>query len=68
MLLNVVFPRLRRVDDSSVVAERLLEERETAVVPGKFFQAPSHIRIGFGGPADTLRAGLQAVGEMLDRV
>ena len=65
---TVVFPRLRRVDDSSVFAERLLEERETAVVPGKFFQAPSHIRIGFGGPADTLRSGLQAIAELLDQL
>ncbi len=63
---TVVFPRLRQVNDSLSFAERLLQERETAVVPGRFFQAPAHIRIGFGGPPETLRNGLHALGAALD--
>jgi hypothetical protein len=63
---TVVFPRLRGVDDTEAFAARLLAERGTAVVPGRFFEAPAHVRLGFGGPADALRAGLQRLGEALD--
>lgn len=63
---TIVFPRLRGIADSSLFAERLLFERGTAVVPGRFFQSPEHVRIGLGGPTETLRAGLDAVGAALD--
>ena len=63
---TTVFPRLRGVSDTSVFAARLLSERGTAVVPGHFFQAPEHIRIGFGCATATLRAGLDAVAAALD--
>ncbi len=56
---TVAFPRLRGVADSTRFADRLLEERETAIVPGRFFQAPPHFRIGFGGSTDALRGGLE---------
>ena len=65
---TVVFPRLRNVVETTRFAERLLEERQTAVVPGRFFQAPAHVRVGFGGPTETLRSGLQAIAEMLDQI
>jgi aspartate/methionine/tyrosine aminotransferase len=63
---TVLFPRLRGVDDASAFAERLLAERETAVVPGRFFQAPAHVRVGLGGATDPLRGGLAALGAALD--
>lgn len=63
---TVVFPRLRGIADSSAFTERLLFERDTAVVPGRFFQAPEHFRIGIGGRTDTLRAGLDALAAALD--
>jgi aspartate/methionine/tyrosine aminotransferase len=63
---TVVFPRLRGAADSGTFVERLLVEHKTAVVPGRFFQAPEHFRIGIGGPAGTLRAGLEAIGAALD--
>lgn len=63
---TIVFPRLRGVADSSAFAERLLFERDTAIVPGRFFQAPEHVRIGFGGATDTLRGGLEAIAAALD--
>jgi hypothetical protein len=62
---TVVFPRLLGLDDTSRFAERLLAERETAIVPGRFFQAPSHFRLGFSGPTDVLRGGLEALGAAL---
>lgn len=63
---TVVFPRLLNVEDTSRFAERLLAERDTAVVPGRFFQSPGHFRLGFSGPTDQLRGGLEAVGAALD--
>ena len=65
---TVVFPRLSHVADTTEFAERLLRTRDTAVVPGRFFQAPAHLRIGFGGPTETLREGLKAVTQALDEI
>ena len=58
---TIVFPRLKGVDDTSQFADRLLHERETAIVPGRFFQAPQHFRVGFSGRTEPLRAGLAAL-------
>ena len=63
---TIVFPRLREVDDTSCFADRLLAERQTAIVPGRFFQAPQHFRLGFSGRTDALRAGLTALEAALD--
>jgi aspartate/methionine/tyrosine aminotransferase len=63
---TVAFPRLRGVADSSRFADRLMTERETAIVPGHFFDAPPHFRIGFGGRTEPLRGGIEAVGAALD--
>jgi aspartate/methionine/tyrosine aminotransferase len=63
---TVVFPRLRDVADSSRFAERLLNERATAIVPGRFFEAPAHFRVGFGGATDALGGGLDALTAALD--
>lgn len=65
---TVVFPRLTGVSDASAFAERLLNEHGTAIVPGRFFQAPAHVRIGFGGPTETLRRGLEVLGKALDEM
>jgi len=63
---TVVFPRLDGVEDTSAFTDRLLRERDTAVVPGRFFDAPAHFRIGFGGDTETLRAGLDRLASALD--
>jgi aspartate/methionine/tyrosine aminotransferase len=63
---TVVFPRIKGVDDTTVFANRLFAERETAVVPGHFFEAPAHFRIGIGGRTETVDAGLTAVRAALD--
>ena len=65
---TVVFPRLRGVRDTSAFAERLLAERGTAIVPGRFFDAPSHVRIGFGTATAVVREGLQELGKELVRI
>ena len=63
---TVVFPRLRRVPDSAAFVDRLARELDTGVVPGAFFQAPAHVRIGFGGRAEVLAEGLARIGRALD--
>lgn len=63
---TVVFPRVKGIADTTAFTERLLTERATAIVPGRFFQAPAHVRIGFGGPTETLRRGLEVLGNALD--
>jgi aspartate/methionine/tyrosine aminotransferase len=63
---TVAFPRIQGVSDSTRFAERLFEERETMVVPGRFFEAPPHFRIGFSGRTDVLEGGLARIGAALD--
>ncbi|HEX5474425.1 MAG TPA: pyridoxal phosphate-dependent aminotransferase [Vicinamibacterales bacterium] len=63
---TVVFPRLRGVPDAGRFVERLLDERDTGLVPGRFFDAPAHFRLGIAGRADVLRAGLEQIGAALD--
>ena len=64
---TVAFPRLRGVRDTSAFAERVMAKWETAIVPGRFFEAPEHFRLGFGGPTDTVRGGLARLSEALGR-
>lgn len=54
----VAFLSLRNGIDGDAVSLRLRERHDTLVVPGSFFGAPHGVRIGFGGKAETLRAGL----------
>ncbi len=63
---SLAFPRLRGERDAAPFVERLLTEFETAVVPGRFFEAPEHFRIAFGGARDNLKGGLEALGRALD--
>jgi aspartate/methionine/tyrosine aminotransferase len=55
---TVVFPRIRGVEDAGPLVERLARDFDTDVVPGRFFQAPAHFRIAFGGRAEVLAEGL----------
>jgi aspartate/methionine/tyrosine aminotransferase len=62
---SVVFPRVRQ-GDPQVFFELLRDKYETSVVPGEFFEAPQHFRLGIGGETTNLRAGLERVGAALD--
>jgi aspartate/methionine/tyrosine aminotransferase len=62
---TVIFPRFRDGSDTSPFADKLFAETGTAVVPGRFFEAPSHMRISFGGKADVLASGLAALASCL---
>jgi hypothetical protein len=63
---TLAFPRLKGVADSSPFAEELFARTGTAVAPGRYFGAPAHFRIAFGGAPDRVRAGLQALSGFLD--
>jgi aspartate/methionine/tyrosine aminotransferase len=63
---SLAFPRLRGVTDERPFVDRLLDDYDTAVVPGHFFDAPGHFRIASGGRRDTLERGLADIGRALD--
>jgi len=50
----IAFPRLNGINDTLSFADDLFDRTGVAVVPGEFFCAPGHIRIGFALPADQL--------------
>ena len=58
---TVAFPRLRAAASADAFADRLLRAFATAVVPGRFFQAPSHFRVALGIARDEFERGLDAV-------
>ena len=62
---TVMFPRIKGADDAGPFVERLLSAHQTAVVPGRFFDAPAHFRVGFGGATETVRGGLDALNAAL---
>jgi len=48
----IVFPRLQGAADSDALYDRL-RSQDTSIVPGRFFEAPRHFRLGFAvAPAD----------------
>lgn len=65
---SVGFPRIVGADDASPFVETLRERYHTGVVPGRFFEAPSHFRIALGGRAETLEKGLRHLATAVDEV
>ena len=46
---------------------RLVREKyDTSIVPGRWFEAPDHFRIGIGGPTDIVEEGLRRLGAAMD--
>lgn len=64
---TTAFPRLAsgKVDALCCL---LREKYETSVVPGHFFEMPSHFRIGIGGKTELLEEGLRRLGLALDEL
>jgi aspartate/methionine/tyrosine aminotransferase len=58
---TLTFPRLAGTEDAEPFVERLFRETGTAVAPGRFFGAPAHFRLAFGGDSAALRRGLAAL-------
>jgi len=63
---NVVFPRLPSRIDSDRLAAHLAARYSTLVVPGRFFEAPRHIRVSFGCAPARLARGLANISRALD--
>jgi capreomycidine synthase len=59
------FVKLLPVTDSEPLCHRLARERRVLLVPGSSFNMPQFVRLGFGGPQDQLRAGLEALADLL---
>jgi hypothetical protein len=64
---TVSFPRLRS-SDADELCELLTSRYEAAVVPGRFFGMPGHLRIGLGVDPAALREGLERLGSALDEL
>ena len=60
----IAFVGYGRAIGSTALATRLRETERVLIAPGDHFGIDGHLRIGFGGPPDALRAGLAR----LDRV
>jgi hypothetical protein len=60
----IVFPRLKHHDDSEPLHD-LLRRFETSIVPGKFFEAPRHFRLGFAVKTEDVDVGLQNLSRAL---
>jgi aspartate/methionine/tyrosine aminotransferase len=61
------FPRLRNVDVDQL-SDLLIKKYETAVVPGRFFESPNHIRIGVCCLPENFREGMARLGHALDEL
>ena len=59
------FPRICDVDAEALYA-LLVDEYETAVVPGRFFESPQHIRIGMCCEPEKFQQGIANLGCALD--
>lgn len=53
----MVFPRLRKEEDSQPLHDRL-RRLETSIVPGRFFESPRHFRLGFAVRPEDVATGL----------
>ena len=62
----VGFPRIEAAFDGDRLAQHLKERYATCVVPGRFFEAPRHFRIGFGGDPEAFRLGIGFLRQALD--
>lgn len=64
---TIMFPRLKE-GSTDKLCELLRDKYETSVVPGKFFEMPSHFRVGLGGDSESLTQGLERLGSALDEL
>lgn len=53
------FPRIEGVTDTRALARFLAAEADVDAVPGEFFGAPGHLRLGFGQPTEVLGPALE---------
>jgi aspartate/methionine/tyrosine aminotransferase len=61
------FPR-RRGGGVDRLHALLRDKYETSIVPGRWFDAPDHFRVGLGGPTEMVGEGLERIGAALDEM
>lgn len=59
-----VFPRLKHAEDSQALHDRL-RDLDTSIVPGRFFEAPRHFRLGFAVRPEDVAEGLRNISRVL---
>jgi aspartate/methionine/tyrosine aminotransferase len=64
---TVMFPELLGTSVTAL-CDMLHEKYDTAVVPGSFFEMPSHFRIGIGCETEVLAEGLSRLAAALDEL
>ncbi len=64
---TIAFPQLTS-GHADAFCQLLHEKYDTSVVPGRFFDAPEHFRIGVGGETENVREGLSRVAAALDEL
>lgn len=62
---TILFPRLLGVDDASDFASMAARDHGVTVVPGRFFDAPAHIRLSIAGATANLEGGLARLADAL---
>ncbi|HEY6251545.1 MAG TPA: pyridoxal phosphate-dependent aminotransferase, partial [Candidatus Angelobacter sp.] len=61
---TIVFPRLHH-GQAETFCQRLRQEFDTSVAPGRFFECSDRFRIGVGGATEEVRAALDQLGRAL---
>ena len=56
---TVIFPQVAGVADTTALVADIATRQGVAVAPGRFFDAPAHIRISLAGHTDKLAEGLR---------
>jgi len=64
----IAFLRYLLKINSSELADRLVREKSTLIVPGDHFGMDGFVRIGYGPPEGYLTAGLDRIGDLLERL
>jgi aspartate/methionine/tyrosine aminotransferase len=64
----VAFVRYKREINSSILTDRLREEKQTYMVPGDHFGIDHHLRISYGLPKEYLNEGLERLYQVIASV
>jgi aspartate/methionine/tyrosine aminotransferase len=62
---TIVFPRMKDTANTDAFCDRAASQFGVTVVPGRFFDAPAHVRISVAGPTEQLTRGLERLGAAL---
>jgi aspartate/methionine/tyrosine aminotransferase len=64
----IIYVHYRLPINSTLLVNRLRQEKSVLIVPGDHFGMDGHLRIGTGSPTDYLRTGLERLRDLLAEV